>query len=63
MTLEDLAECTAEVIEPIKYDFRKDAKDPGLTLWEVSFRRHSVKLTAVPAQWTGPYRAHCDGYH
>lgn len=36
MTLEDLAECDAEVIEPIKYDFRvsKDG-DKGVTLWEV----------------------------
>lgn len=36
LTLEDLAETTAEVIQPIKYDFRKDAKDDGITMWEVS---------------------------
>jgi gamma-glutamyltranspeptidase/glutathione hydrolase len=45
MTLEDLAECKAEVIEPIKYDFRKDDSDPGVTLWEVSFLGHRIYLT------------------
>lgn len=34
MTLEDLRECTAEVIQPIKYDF-KGAEGDGLSLWEV----------------------------
>lgn len=33
--MEDLAECTADVVDPISYDFRKDDTDPGLTLWEV----------------------------
>ena len=38
MTLEDLAECDAEVIEPIKYDFKVGAAgDEGVTLWEVSW--------------------------
>jgi len=37
MTLEDLAECDAEVIQPIKYDFKVGhAGDEGVTLWEVS---------------------------
>lgn len=37
MTLEDLAECQADVIEPISYDFR-NGEDQGeaVTLWEVS---------------------------
>ncbi|WWC91941.1 gamma-glutamyltransferase [Kwoniella dendrophila CBS 6074] len=35
MTLEDLAECDAEVIQPIKYDFKVgDAGDQGVSLWE-----------------------------
>jgi len=36
MTLEDLAECQAEVIQPIKYEYKaKDGQD-GVSLWEVS---------------------------
>ncbi|WWD19860.1 gamma-glutamyltransferase [Kwoniella shandongensis] len=35
MTLEDLAECDAEVVEPIKYDFKVgEAGDQGVSLWE-----------------------------
>lgn len=41
MTLEDLAECTADVIQPISYTFKshhspnhEEPSDPGLTLWE-----------------------------
>ncbi|ORY31633.1 putative lincomycin-condensing protein lmbA [Naematelia encephala] len=35
MTLEDLAECDAEVVDPIKYHFRVgEAGDQGVTLWE-----------------------------
>jgi gamma-glutamyltranspeptidase/glutathione hydrolase len=35
MTLEDLAECQAEVIQPIKYEYKaKEGKD-GVSLWEV----------------------------
>ncbi|RXK40572.1 gamma-glutamyltransferase [Tremella mesenterica] len=35
MSLEDLAECEAEVVQPIKYDFRVGkAGDSGVTLWE-----------------------------
>ncbi len=37
MTMADLAECDAEVIEPIKYDFKHThGPDSGVTLWEVS---------------------------
>jgi gamma-glutamyltranspeptidase/glutathione hydrolase len=37
MSLEDLATCDAEVITPIKYDFKVGtAGDDGVTLWEVS---------------------------
>lgn len=32
--MKDLESCTAEVIEPIKYDFKHDEGD-GLSLWEV----------------------------
>lgn len=36
MTLEDLASCDADVIQPIKYDFKVGhAGDEGVTLWEV----------------------------
>jgi hypothetical protein len=36
MSLEDLATCEAEVITPIKYDFKVGtAGDDGVTLWEV----------------------------
>ncbi|WWC64826.1 gamma-glutamyltransferase [Kwoniella dejecticola CBS 10117] len=35
MTLEDLAEADAEVIQPIKYDFKVgEAADQGVSLWE-----------------------------
>ncbi|WRT70004.1 gamma-glutamyltransferase [Kwoniella shivajii] len=35
MTLEDLAECDVEVIQPIKYDFKVgEAGDQGVSLWE-----------------------------
>lgn len=35
MKLEDLAECQAEVIQPIKYEYKaKDGQD-GVSLWEV----------------------------
>lgn len=34
MSMKDLESCTAEVIEPIKYDFKHDEGD-GLSLWEV----------------------------
>ena len=41
MSLEDLAECDAEVIKPIKYDYRAGKNgDEGVTLWEVSI--HSL---------------------
>jgi gamma-glutamyltranspeptidase/glutathione hydrolase len=36
MTMEDLANHTAEVVEPIKYEFRKgEAAEAGVTLYEV----------------------------
>ena len=36
MTEEDMAECEANVIKPIKYDFKVGhAGDQGVTLWEV----------------------------
>ncbi|WVR09625.1 gamma-glutamyltransferase [Kwoniella sp. DSM 27419] len=35
LTMEDLAECDAEVIQPIKYDFKVgEAGDEGISLWE-----------------------------
>ncbi|WVQ83659.1 gamma-glutamyltransferase [Cryptococcus sp. DSM 104549] len=35
MTLEDLAECDAEVVQPIEYDFKVGhAGDDGVSLWE-----------------------------
>ena len=41
MTLEDLAECDAEVIEPIMYDY-KNTDGKGFTLWEVRISLHKV---------------------
>ncbi len=36
MSMEDLAQCEAEVIQPIKYDFKVgEAGDKGVSLWEV----------------------------
>jgi hypothetical protein len=35
--VEDLADAQAELVKPIKYDFRHhDANGQGVTLWEVS---------------------------
>ena len=37
MELEDLADCQAEVTEPIKYTFKVGQPgEDGITLWEVS---------------------------
>ncbi len=42
MELSDLEEHTAEVVEPIKYEYRKGTEgSDGVTLWEVS---HSILL-------------------
>jgi hypothetical protein len=60
MTLEDLASCEAEVITPIKYDFKVGtAGDDGVTLWEVSWSICKISSTSslthpVPTKWTGP---------
>ena len=35
MKLEDLAECDAEVIQPIKYEYKAKAGQDGVSLWEV----------------------------
>lgn len=58
MKLEDLAECEAEVIQPIKYEYKaKDGKD-GVSLWEVSriqLRRQRITqliMSVVPTEWT-----------
>lgn len=46
MTLEDLAACEAEVIQPIKYDFKVgQAGDKGVSLWEVSYTDSSPLLS------------------
>ena len=36
MTLQDLAECQAEVIQPIKYEYKAKEGQDGVCLWEVS---------------------------
>ena len=37
MTMEDLAACDAQIIEPIKYDYKAGKSgDEGVTLWEAS---------------------------
>lgn len=52
MKLDDLAECEAEVIQPIKYEYKaKDGKD-GVSLWEVSDRlifkgRSTIMLNSI----------------
>lgn len=71
MTLDDLAGCEAEVIEPIKYEFRAGkAGESGVSLWEVSFTSCNVilyclreTLTEVPAQRSGFDRARRSRYH
>jgi gamma-glutamyltranspeptidase/glutathione hydrolase len=35
MTLDDLAECQAEVIQPIKYEYKAKEGQDGVSLWEV----------------------------
>lgn len=35
MKLEDLAECEAEVIQPIKYEYKAKGGQDGVSLWEV----------------------------
>lgn len=35
MKLEDLAECDAEVIQPIKYEYKAKDGNDGVSLWEV----------------------------
>jgi len=35
MTMEDLAECQAEVIQPIKYEYKAKEGQDGVSLWEV----------------------------
>jgi hypothetical protein len=34
--MEDLAECQAEVIQPIKYEYKAKEGQDGVSLWEVS---------------------------
>lgn len=42
MEVEDLANHHADVVEPIKYEFKKGkAGEDHVTLWEVSFTRHT----------------------
>jgi gamma-glutamyltranspeptidase/glutathione hydrolase len=36
MTMEDLAECQAETIQPIKYEYKAKDGNDGVSLWEVS---------------------------
>jgi gamma-glutamyltranspeptidase/glutathione hydrolase len=38
MTLEDLAECQAEVIQPIKYEYKAKEGQDGVSLWEVGIK-------------------------
>lgn len=48
MELEDLANHTAEIVEPIKYDFRHgEAAEEGVTLWETA--PNGQGLTALMA--------------
>lgn len=65
MTMEDLAECEAEVIQPIKYEYKaKDGQD-GVSLWEVgsSSQNCDLSLIAVPAEWSGTNGPRGFGYH
>lgn len=36
MKLDDLAECEADVIQPIKYEYKAKPGQDGVSLWEVS---------------------------
>jgi gamma-glutamyltranspeptidase/glutathione hydrolase len=46
LTVEDLAECQADVIQPIKYDYKVgQTGDKGVTLWEVCHDLHAFLRT------------------
>lgn len=47
MKLEDLAECEAEVIQPIKYEYKAKEGQDGVSLWEVR--------TIGPQHWVVSY--------
>jgi gamma-glutamyltranspeptidase len=68
MTMEDLANQEAQVVEPICYEFKKGAAGAdGVTLWEVSVWRGFLvsRLTfeSVPSEWTRAYGACRTRYH
>jgi hypothetical protein len=65
MTLEDLAECQAEVIQPIKYEYKAKEGQDGVSLWEVSiaFLDNGPTLMIVPTKWTGSDCTSSPRYH
>lgn len=42
MTLEDLANTDADVVQAIKYDYKASGDEPGLSLWEVRLLSYGV---------------------
>jgi hypothetical protein len=61
--MEDLAECQAEVIQPIKYEYKAKKGQDGVSLWEVSpvlsdDMAHKHTDFTVPSKWT---RSHSIG--
>ena len=65
MTMEDLAECQAEVIQPIKYEYKAKEGQDGVSLWEVGIRslKNGSPLMIVSTKWTGSNCAGSPRYH
>ena len=67
MTMDDLKSCDAEVIKPIKYDYRGGKSGTeGVTLWEVSSASkvdRSSSSDTVPSEWTRFDSAGCPGHN
>jgi gamma-glutamyltranspeptidase/glutathione hydrolase len=48
--MDDLAECQAEVIQPIKYEYKAKDGNDGVSLWEVRL---------LPDKWDWPLTSQC----
>jgi hypothetical protein len=65
MTMDDLAECQAEIIQPIKYEYKAKEGQDGVSLWEVSaaWTRKNRVLITVSTEWPGSHCIGSVGYH
>ena len=63
--MEDLAECQAEVIQPIKYEYKAKEGQDGVSLWEVGIAPvlSSRMLMVVPSKRTRSDCASSTRYH